>query len=450
MYRATAPCPDSRSRVPDSPCWPGLAPARFACPSAFHPVDALHVLDDIQRLEGVQHFIHRGLAGIMGNHDDLRFLQIRIRLLDNGFEADFVFGEHLRNPGENAGFVRDMEPEEVLGRDLLVGLEPLLVVGNDALLAVDADLQVFHHGHEIRDDRGRRRQLSGARAVEHRFPDSFAVDVHGVEHPVDRGDRMGRLHHRRLHADADRLVPALGDAEQLDLVAEPLRVGDVFLGDGGDALDRHVFQINFRAEAEPGEDRHFAGGIQPFHIGGRVGFGIAEILGLLQHVGVGRPLLAHFRQDVVGRAVDDAHDFGNAVRGKAFVERADDRNAASHAGFVQNVAALLAGLGQNLAAMQRHQILVGRDDMLAARESFENILLRVLDAAHDFYDDIDLRIADDLPRIGRQLRRIDADRPRLLHVLHEHLLNLDRRSDLAAQIRLMALHDPHDSRAHRS
>ena len=49
-------------------------------------------------------------------------------------------------------------------------------------------------------------------------------------------------------------------------------------------------------------------GVVALDVGGGVALGVAELLGLGEGIGIARPGLGHAGQDVVGRAVDDAHD----------------------------------------------------------------------------------------------------------------------------------------------
>ncbi len=105
--------------------------------------------------------------------------------------------------------------------------------------------------------------------------------------------------------------------------------------------------------------------IDAFDVEGRIGFGITEALRFLEYVVEGQPLVAHFGQDEVGRAVDDAGDPFDAVGGQAFAQRLDDRDAAGHRRFEGHHHALLLGGGENLGAMHGEQRLVGGDHVLA-------------------------------------------------------------------------------------
>ncbi len=75
------------------------------------------------------------------------------------------------------------------------------------------------------------------------------------------------------------------------------------------------------AEADPSID-----------IEARIGLGVAQRLRLRQHVVEIAPGLAHFAQDVVAGAVQNAVDAADLVAGEALAQRFDDRDAAGHGG----------------------------------------------------------------------------------------------------------------------
>ena len=54
--------------------------------------------------------------------------------------------------------------------------------------------------------------------------DRLGLDRDGVERPVDARQRMARVQERRVHADRELAVDALGRADQLEAQAELVRV----------------------------------------------------------------------------------------------------------------------------------------------------------------------------------------------------------------------------------
>ena len=90
-----------------------------------------------------------------------------------------------------------------------------------------------------------------------------------------------------MNALLDAVLGPLGDAEQLDPVAE--LVGHLqFEGrDRGNAFDMTGVSIDLRAEREAGQDRELVGGVMALDVEGRIGLGIAQALRLLQAVAKG-------------------------------------------------------------------------------------------------------------------------------------------------------------------
>ena len=118
--------------------------------------------------------------------------------------------------------------------------------------------------------------------------DRWPLERDRVERPLDRGERVAGVEEAGEDADADRVAVALGDAEQLQREAELARVGDVVGADLGDALVGDVVEVDGGVEAEPGEDRHLRRGVGSADVLGRVGLGVAELLGAGEDVAVGR------------------------------------------------------------------------------------------------------------------------------------------------------------------
>ena len=102
-----------------------------------------------------------------------------------------------------------------------------------------------------------------------------------------------------------------------------------------------------------------------------IGLGVAQCLRLLERHGEVQPLVAHFAQDEVGGAVDDAGNPLDAVGGQAFAQRLDDRNAAGHGGLKRHHHAFGRCRRKNLGAMHGQQGLVGRDHMFARGDGLQ-------------------------------------------------------------------------------
>ena len=125
-------------------------------------------------------------------------------------------------------------------------------------------------------------------AVEHEIADGAALDEHGVEAPVDRGERVVLGDHRRV--DPDRHLGALvrldglGDRDGFDDEAEVTGVRDIGGRDRPDALVVDVAGHHRGAEREGGHDGHLGARVVPLDVGGGIALGVAQALGLGQRL----------------------------------------------------------------------------------------------------------------------------------------------------------------------
>ena len=127
-------------------------------------------------------------------------------------------------------------------------------------------------------------------------------------------------------ADADPALAPLGDAEQLQREAELLGVGEVVGLDLLDPLVGDLVEGHRGVEGEPGEDRHLRRRVGAADVVGRVGLGVAELLGAGQHLLVGGAARGHLAEDEVGGAVDDAEDLGDLGDAEALLDHPHDRD----------------------------------------------------------------------------------------------------------------------------
>ncbi len=103
-----------------------------------------------------------------------------------------------------------------------------------------------------------------------------------------------------------------------------------------------------------------------FHVGSRVALGVALRLGGGQDLLVAAFRLHHLGQDEVGAAVDDAAHAADVVGGETAGDGVQDRRAAADRGFVAKGRTGGSGDRFQLGAVMGQDVLVGRDDRLAA------------------------------------------------------------------------------------
>ena len=87
-----------------------------------------------------------------------------------------------------------------------------------------------------------------------RVADDIALDPDRVHRAFDVGEQAPRRDQRRMDPQFDAGAAALGDAEQLDPVAELLGIADVLAGQVRDPLDVGPLELHRDAEGDRGED----------------------------------------------------------------------------------------------------------------------------------------------------------------------------------------------------
>src|SRR5690606_18519473 len=97
-------------------------------------------------------------------------------------------------------------------------------------------------------------------------------------------------------------------------------------------------------------------------------------------------------ENEVAGAIDDAGDPVDAVGRQAFTDRLDHRNAAGNRCFERHDHAFLASPGENFVAVNGDQRLVRGYHVFSVFDRFEYQLAGNGVAAHQLYDDIDLRV----------------------------------------------------------
>ena len=197
-----------------------------------------------------------------------------------------------------------------------------------------------------------------------------------------------------MHAELDAGRRAPRDAEELDAIAQFLRVADVLAGQLRDAFGVDLVELHRHAEGDRRHDRELVRGVDALDVERGIGLGIAARLRLGQHRRERRALGAHLGQDEVGRAVDDAGDPFDPVGGEPFAQRLDDRDAARHRAFEGDHHALRVRGRENLVAVPGEERLVGRDDVLAVGDRLQDERARGLEAADQLDDDVDVRMRE--------------------------------------------------------
>ena len=158
-------------------------------------------------------------------------------------------------------------------------------------------------------------------------------------------------------------------------------------------------------------------GVKAADVHGRVGFGVAEALGLGQHLSEIAPGSLHLGQDIVAGAVEDAGHGDDLIADHGLTQHLHRRRPAHNRGFEEQRRA--GGFGQlrQLAAVFGDQGLVRGDHRLSgAKRRLHGRLGRPVRAADQFDEDVVVARGgqgDGIiePRQARDIRRARA-RPR--------------------------------------
>ena len=207
-----------------------------------------------------------------------------------------------------------------------------------------------------------------------------------------------------MYAQFDALIGFTGDAQQFDAVAQLFSVADVLAFQLADAFQVAVLEINRRAERKRGHNAQFVCRIVAFDIESRIGFGIAQLLCLLEHVGKRAAVGAHIAQDEVAGAVDDAGHRFDAVGSQAFAQGFDDRDAAGHRRFKHYHHIFFRRQRENFVAIFGQEFFVGGYHMFAVFDGAQHHFACRIRTADQLHHDIHIRAAGYLKHIVRHHR----------------------------------------------
>src|SRR5262249_1631250 len=133
----------------------------------------------------------------------------------------------------------------------------------------------------------------------------------------------------------------------------------------GDALAPDAIRSNRGAKRQRRQNGQLVSRVPGFDVVRRVRLRVTQFLGLAQGVSKRRAAFGHARQDIVGRAVDDADHAGDAVGGEVELKWTDQRYATADAGFVGDADATRGRSGQDGWSVLGHHLFVGRNNVLA-------------------------------------------------------------------------------------
>ena len=139
------------------------------------------------------------------------------------------------------------------------------------------------------------------------------MEIDRVKGAVHRGQGMILRQESGMHPHFNGVAIPLGNGQELEHIAHFLATGNVHGRNPRDAFAVHRLKGYPGMEGQRGHDGQLVGGIQSFHVAGRVRLRQAQLLRVLQHGVIALALGGHAAENVVGGAVDNAHELGNAV-----------------------------------------------------------------------------------------------------------------------------------------
>src|SRR5690606_8517160 len=235
---------------------------------------------------------------------------------------------------------------------------------------------------------------AGAGAVIKRAAHGIAIDHHRVHHAIDVGDQTVGGDQRRMHTQLDTCFGASRHTQVLDAITQRLGVIHIRRGQLRNAFGVGLVELQRNTERNGRKDGQFVCGIDAFDVEGRIGLGITQLLGFLEHVLKGATLLAHLGEDEVASAVDDAGQPVDTVARQAFTDCLDYRNAACNRGLEGDDDALFTGPGEDFVTVHGDQRLVCGDHVLTVLDGLEHQLQRQGIATDQLDDNIDIGVAD--------------------------------------------------------
>ena len=191
-------------------------------------------------------------------------LTLRRLVLNDRGQADAVAPKNVGDVREDVRPVEHVEPQVVAVGDVLRRLH-----GERRSFLPDVDPRKRQgraargHVDQVGDDGRRRRHLARAGTGVPRLADRVPVERDHVERPAALRQRTVVMHQRRLHVHFELPVDQLGDGQQLDRVAQLVRVLEIGQFQRVDSLPRERADADFGAERQRAKRASFCAASVP-------------------------------------------------------------------------------------------------------------------------------------------------------------------------------------------
>ena len=226
-----------------------------------------------------------------------------------------------------------------------------------------------------------------------------------------------------MHAHLNAVFGLFADRKQFNAVAEFFTVGNVLLRHARNSLARNFRERHFGMERKRRENGELICRVVALHVGSGIGFRISQTLRFFERGFVRFAPVRHFREDIVGRAVDDPHHRSDMVCLHAVEQRADHGNAAHAARLEIKPCIVRFRRVFKLVRVFADKFLIGRDDGFPRVQRGEHEFSCDPHAADHFHNDVHVGIGDDFRNIRGDFLFGNAERYRALAVDFEHVFD---------------------------
>ena len=133
-----------------------------------------------------------------------------------------------------------------------------------------------------------------------------------------------------MHAHLDTLICLPCDPQMFDAIPHRSGVLEIFWRDLLNTLLHRCIDAQWNTKGQRCEYHQFVSSISTVDIKSGIRLCVTQRLCLREHIVEGASLGAHFGQDKVARAIDDAGHLGHHVGNHRFAQCLDDRYATCH------------------------------------------------------------------------------------------------------------------------
>ena len=144
--------------------------------------------------------------------------------------------------------------------------------------------------------------------------------------------------------------------------------------------------------------------VDAVHVGGWVGFGVAQRLRLFQHIVIIETLTGHVVENIVAGAVHDAADLPDALHPAGAFQLGKPADAAAHGCCAAEADTLFLHQRQQLVIEGAYQRLVGSYHIFPRLNGGADIVVSRVQPAHDLHHGVDAVVLHNVPDVPDGLR----------------------------------------------